>query len=152
HTPDGETVLCPAAFHGQNLFWHAASALLLFGWWYHVTGARWPSFLVAALFAVHPMHVESVAWAIERKDVLSGFFGVLTLWAYVWYLEKPTWLRYLLVPAAYVPSLLSKPMLLTLPCVLLLLDYWPLRRLWPAPGGERGDAALFCHGMQKRAA
>jgi hypothetical protein len=135
HTPDGKTVLCPAAFHGQNLFWHAASVLLLFGWWYHVTGACGPSFLVAGLFAVHPMHVESVAWAIERKDVLSGFFGVVTLWAYVRYLEKPTWLRYLLVPAAFLASLLAKPMLLTLPCVLLLLDYWPFGRLWPVAKG-----------------
>ncbi len=128
-TPEGERIVPPAAVHGQNLFWHAASVALLFGFWQRVGGGRWPSFLVAALFAVHPMHVESVAWAAERKDVLSGFFGLLTLWAYVHYLKKPGWLRYLAVAAAYLLSLLSKPMLLTLPFVLLLLDYWPLRRM-----------------------
>jgi tetratricopeptide (TPR) repeat protein len=130
----GQPVLSPAAFHGQNLFWHCGSVLLLFGLWYRLTGARWQSFLVAALFAVHPMHVESVAWAVERKDVLSGFFGILTLWAYVHYLEKPGLERYLGVLAAYALSLLSKPMLITLPFVLLLLDYWPLRRMFSAWG------------------
>ncbi len=124
----GQAVLSPAAFHGQNLAWHAASVLLLFGLWLRLTGARWRSFLIAALFAVHPMHVESVAWAIERKDVLSVFFGLLTLWAYVRYLEKPGWKRYLPLGTAFLLSLLSKPMLMTLPFVLLLLDYWPLRR------------------------
>jgi tetratricopeptide (TPR) repeat protein len=136
--PEGEVLLSPAAFHGMNLAWHAAGALLLFAAWYRLTGARWRSFLVAALFAVHPMHVESVAWATERKDVLSGFFGALTLWAYVRYRESPGWLRYLGVAMAFLLSLLSKPMLMTLPLVLLLLDYWPLGR-W-APG--RGRAAL----------
>ena len=121
----------PAAFHGQNLAWHAASALLLFGLWQRLTGARGRSFLVAALFAVHPMHVESVAWAIERKDVLSVFFGVLTLWAYARYLDRPGWKRYLPLGTAFLLSLLSKPMLITLPFVLLLLDYWPLRRTAP---------------------
>jgi hypothetical protein len=136
--PEGEMVLSPAAFHGVNLAWHAAGTLLLFAVWYRLTGARWRSFLVAALFAVHPMHVESVAWATERKDVLSGFFGALTLWAYVRYRERPGRARYLGVAAAYTLSLLAKPMLMTLPFVLLLLDYWPLGR-W-APG--RGRAAL----------
>lgn len=134
--PDGRVVLSPAAFHGQNLAWHAAGVLLVFGWWCRVTGARWRSFLVAALFAVHPMHVESVAWAMERKDVLSGFFGALTLWAYVHYLERPGVLRYLVMAAAFVTSLLAKPMLMTLPCVLLLLDYWPLGR-WGAVSPRR---------------
>src|SRR5207302_8136803 len=124
----GETVLRPAAFHGQNLFWHAASVLLLFALWHRLTGARRCGVLVAALFAVHPMHVESVAWAIERKDVLSAFFGVLTLCAYVHYLERPGWKHYLPLAAAYLLSLLSKPMLIALPLVLLLLDFWPLRR------------------------
>ena len=129
HSPHGETILCPAAFHGQNLMWHAGSVLLLFGLWRRLTGLLRPSFLLAALFAVHPMHVESVAWAIERKDVLSVFFGVLTLWAYVRYLENPGWRRYLALCAVFLLSLLSKPMLITLPFVLLLLDWWPLRRL-----------------------
>jgi tetratricopeptide (TPR) repeat protein len=127
----GPSIPSPTAVHLHNLLWHAASVLLLFGLWQRLTGARWRSFLVAALFAVHPMHVESVAWAVERKDVLSVFFGILTLFAYVRYLEKPGWARYLALMAAYSASLLSKPMLVTLPFVLLLLDYWPLRRLWP---------------------
>jgi protein O-mannosyl-transferase len=124
----GERLLLPAAFHAESVCWHAASALLMFAVWQRLTGARWRSFLVAALFAVHPMRVESVAWAAERKDVLSVFFGTLTLYAYAHYVEKPRWQRYLGVAAAYSLSLLSKPMLMTLPFVLLLLDYWPLRR------------------------
>jgi protein O-mannosyl-transferase len=124
----GNVFLCPAAFHGENLAWHAASALLLFGLLRRLTGALWRSFLVAALFAVHPMHVESVAWAAERKDVLSVFFGLVTLWAYAWYVERPGWWRSLVVGSAFLLSLLCKPMLMTLPFVLLLLDYWPLRR------------------------
>jgi hypothetical protein len=137
HSPSGEVILSPAAFHGQNLFWHAASVLLLFGLWSRLTGCVWRSFLVAALFAVHPMHVESVAWAIERKDVLSGFFGVVTLWAYTRYTETQSRWWYLCTALAYLLGLLSKPMLITLPFVLLLLDYWPLRR-WgqTAAGGE----------------
>jgi hypothetical protein len=140
-TAEGQRVVPPAAVHGQNLFWHTANVLLLFGFWQRVTGRRGPSFLVAALFAVHPMHVESVAWAAERKDVLSSFFGLLVLWAYVRYLEKPSWLRYLPLAAAYLLSLLSKPMLLTFPFVLLLLDYWPFRRLGgnpSEPGAAKG--------------
>lgn len=128
-TPAGERILSPAAFHGHNIFWHTASVLLLFGFFQRLTARKWPSFLIAALFAVHPMHVESVAWAIERKDVLSGFFGVLTLWAYLRYVEKPGWRRYAAVAAALLLSLLAKPMLITLPLVLLLLDYWPLQRM-----------------------
>jgi hypothetical protein len=127
-TPEGHTYLSPAAVHGQNLLWHGASVLLLFGWWERITGARWCSFLVAALFAVHPMHVESVAWAIERKDVLSCFFGVLTVWAYTYYLQRPSRVRYLGMATIFLLSLLSKPMLMTLPVVLLLLDFWPLGR------------------------
>jgi hypothetical protein len=132
--PRGEVVLSPAAFHGHNLFWHVATALLLFAVWHRLTGARWRSFFVAALFAVHPMHVESVAWAAERKDVLSGFFGTLTLWAYLRYRERPGWARYGSMLAAFLLSLLAKPMLITLPFVLLLLDYWPLRRMGPQLG------------------
>jgi hypothetical protein len=134
-TPSGEVVLCPAAFHGQNLAWHAASVLLLFALWRRLTRSRGRSFLVAALFAVHPMCVESVAWAMERKDVLSVFFGILTLWAYIRYVESPGWGRCVTVTAVFLLSLLSKPMLITLPFALLLLDYWPLRRwrAWPTP-------------------
>jgi tetratricopeptide (TPR) repeat protein len=133
-------VVSPAAFHGQSLFWHTASALLLFALCLRLTAARWCSFLVAALFALHPLHVESVAWGAERKDVLSVFFGLLTLWAYVGYVEKRSGRRYLAVVVAYALSLLSKPTLTTLPFVLLLLDYWPLRRLGPATSA-RGLAA-----------
>jgi tetratricopeptide (TPR) repeat protein len=138
---DGEVILSPAAFHGQNLFWHEASVLLVFALWHRLTGACWRSFFVAALFAVHPMHVESVAWATERKDVLSCFFGALTLWAYVHYQERPGWKRYLGMSAAFLVSLLAKPMLITLPFVLLLLDYWPLGRFGTAaslPSTARG--------------
>jgi hypothetical protein len=126
---DGEVHLWPAGFHGHNLFWHAANVLLLFALLQRLTGAQWRSFLVAGLFAIHPMHVESVAWATERKDVLSVFFGLLTVWAYVQHLRKPGGLRFLAMMAAYALSMLSKPMLITLPLLLLLLDYWPLRRL-----------------------
>lgn len=134
--PDGMPVLPAAAVHGHSLLWHGLNGLLLFVLCRRLTGAPGRSFLVAALFAVHPMHVESVAWATERKDVLSVFFGLLALWAYVRYAEKPGVGRYLGVGLALLVSLLCKPMLITLPCVLLLLDYWPLRRLQPGPAGE----------------
>src|SRR5207248_3231515 len=98
-----------------------------------MTGATWPSAAVAALFAVHPLRVESVAWVAERKDVLSGLFRMLTLWAYAWYAERPGWRRYLLVLMAFALGLMAKPMLVTLPCVLLLLDYWPLKRVSDPP-------------------
>jgi tetratricopeptide (TPR) repeat protein len=141
-TPEGQPQLSPAAFHGQNLFWHTLSVLLVFTLWRRLTRAVWPSFLVAVLFAVHPMRVESVAWAAERKDVLSVFFGLLTVWGYVRYLKHPSWGRYLGMMAAFLLSLLSKPMLITLPFVLLLLDYWPLRRLGSAPGRRGAPVSL----------
>ena len=125
---DGGTILSPVAFHAQNLFWHVANTLLLFGLLRRLTGAQGRSFVVAALFAVHPMHVESVAWATERKDVLSLFFGLLTLWAYVRCLETPNWKWRLATLTVYFLSLASKPMLIALPFLLLLLDYWPLKR------------------------
>lgn len=128
-TTTDEVILSPTAFHGQNLFWHCANVCLVFSLWRRLTGQAGRSFLVAALFAVHPMHVESVAWAVERKDVLSGFFGLATVMAYLHYREKPGWLRYGNLAAMYLLSLASKPMLLTMPFVLLLLDYWPLGRM-----------------------
>ncbi len=115
-------------FHGQNLFWHIATVVLLFVTLRRLTGALWRSALVAALFAVHPLHVESVAWVTERKDVLSTFFLVLALLAYGSYSARPTLARYLLVTGCFVLGLLAKPMLVTLPCALLLLDWWPLQR------------------------
>jgi tetratricopeptide (TPR) repeat protein len=100
---------------------------------WRLTRRLWPSAVVAALFALHPLHVESVAWVAERKDVLSTFFLLLALWAYAAYASRPTAWRYLLVVAAFVASLMSKPMFVTLPCVLLVLDFWPLERLsWRA--------------------
>jgi Tfp pilus assembly protein PilF len=121
--------LHPWGFHLTNLLLHTANTLLLFLVLRRMTGARWRSVLVAALFAVHPLHVESVAWVAERKDVLSTLFWMLTLWAYLRYIERPYWFRYLLVVVALGLGLMAKPMLVTLPFVLLLLDYWPLGRL-----------------------
>jgi protein O-mannosyl-transferase len=115
--------------HLTNVALHVANTLLLFGVLYWTTGALWRSGFVAALFAVHPLHVESVAWVAERKDVLSTLFMMLTLWAYVWYVRSPRASRYALVLLLFALGLMSKPMLVTLPCVLLLLDVWPLERV-----------------------
>jgi tetratricopeptide (TPR) repeat protein len=120
-----------------NLVLHIINSLLLFLALRRMTGAVWRSTFVAALFALHPLHVESVAWIAERKDVLSTFFWMLTLLAYARYTERTEeWGRYLLVIAGLALGLMAKPMLVTLPFVLLLLDYWPLNRLrWkPAEG------------------
>jgi tetratricopeptide (TPR) repeat protein len=116
----------------ENAVLHALNAVLLFAALRRMTGARWPSALVAALFALHPQHVESVAWVSERKDVLSTLFWMLTLLAYAAYATRPQGRHYLVVVAVFALGLLAKPMLVTLPFVLLLLDYWPLRRLDPA--------------------
>lgn len=120
--------LNPVGHHITSLFIHIANALLLFWVLKKMAGVIWPAAFVAALFAVHPLHVESVAWAAERKDVLSGFFWMLTMAAYVRYAERPGIGRYILVIAAYTLGLMAKPMLVTLPFVLLLLDWWPLER------------------------
>jgi tetratricopeptide (TPR) repeat protein len=122
----------PWGFHLTNVVLHAANVLLVFGALRRLTGAAWRSAAVAALFAVHPLHVESVAWVAERKDVLSTFFGLGCLWLYAAYAERPGVVRYVAVAAALALGLLAKPMLVTLPVLLLLLDWWPLRRgeLW----------------------
>ena len=120
--------LNPSGHHLTNLVFHIASVLLLFLVLERMTGALWGSAFVAALFALHPLRVESVAWAAERKDVLSTFFWMLTMWTYIRYIERPRFNRYLLVLLFFTLGLLSKPMLVTLPFVLLLLDYWPLGR------------------------
>jgi tetratricopeptide (TPR) repeat protein len=120
--------------HITNLAWHIVNSLMLFGLLLRMTGALWRSAMVAALFALHPLHVESVAWISERKDVLSTFFGLVTLWAYVRYcnaaasstVTRGGWYMGALITFAL--GLMSKPMLVTLPFVLLLLDYWPLGR------------------------
>jgi protein O-mannosyl-transferase len=119
----------PGGHHWTSVLWHIASTLLLFLVLERMTGALWRSGFVATLFALHPLHVESVAWVAERKDVLSTFFWMLTLWAYVRYTERPGHNRYLMVLCFFALGLLSKAMLVTLPCVMLLLDYWPLRRM-----------------------
>jgi Flp pilus assembly protein TadD len=119
----------PVGHHLHNLLLHVANTLLLFWVFKRMTGAIWPSAFVAAAFALHPVNVESVAWAAERKDVLSGLFWMLTLAAYAWYAQRPGVGRYSVVVLVFVLGLLAKPMLVTLPFVLLLLDYWPLHRL-----------------------
>jgi protein O-mannosyl-transferase len=119
----------PAGHHLTGLIFHIANTVLLFIVLRRMTRALWPSAFVAALFALHPLHVESVAWASERKDVLSTFFWILTMWAYVRYAERPNIARYLLIILAFCLGLMAKQMLVTLPFVLLLLDYWPLGRL-----------------------
>ena len=116
-------------YHITNLLLHVASTLLLFGVLLRLTRALWCSGFVAALFAIHPLHVESVAWIAERKDVLSTFFGMLTLWFYVSYARKPSVKTYVPVLLFLGIGLMAKSMLVTLPCVLLLLDYWPLHRM-----------------------
>ena len=116
-------------YHLTNLILHILSALLLFWLFNRMTGAIWSSAFVAALFALHPMHVESVAWIAERKDVLSAFFWILTLCLYVYYTEKPVVWRYLAALFCFACALMSKPMVITLPVVMILLDYWPLDRL-----------------------
>jgi Flp pilus assembly protein TadD len=119
----------PGKQHLVNVAFHAANSILLFFVLRLMTGAMWRPAFVAAMFAWHPLHVESVAWIAERKDVLSGFFMMLTLLVYALYAKKPNVARYILLLAFFVLGLMSKPMLVTLPFVLLLLDIWPLRRL-----------------------
>jgi tetratricopeptide (TPR) repeat protein len=120
--------LDPAGHHLVNIGIHTANVLLLFLVLWRMTGAVWTAGVVAAVFAVHPLNVEAVAWVSSRKDVLSTLFWMLTLAAYLWYARKPGVLRYLLVVAPFVVGLMTKPMLVTLPVVLLILDYWPLAR------------------------
>lgn len=121
--------LNPTGHHLNNLFFHLLNTLLLFLLLNRMTGRFWQSAFVAALFALHPLHVESVAWAAERKDLLSALFWILTMWAYVAYVRKPSRLQYLVVLIVFALGLMAKPMLVTLPFVLLLLDYWPLDRV-----------------------
>src|SRR5437762_9257988 len=114
--------------HFTNVALHTIAVLLLFRVLRGTTGALWPSALVAALFAIHPLHVESVAWLSERKDVLSAVLCMRTLAPYVRYAGAPSIGRYLIVLMIFALGLMSKPMLVTVPFVFLLLDYWPLRR------------------------
>src|SRR6266536_6225209 len=114
--------------HATNIILHAIAVLLLFQVLQKMTSAVWKSTIVAALFAVHPLHVESVAWVSERKDVLSAVFFLLMLNAYLRYVRAPSMTRYILVAVLFTAGLMSKPMLVTAPVILLLLDCWPLRR------------------------
>jgi Flp pilus assembly protein TadD len=139
--------LDPAGYHTINILLHAANAVLLFLLLEGATGLAWRSLAVSALFALHPINVESVAWISERKTVLSMLFFLLALAAYGWYTRRPRIGRYLVVTVAYVLGLMSKAQVITFPFALLLLDYWPLGRLAPHParphevGGEPAVAA-----------
>jgi Flp pilus assembly protein TadD len=128
--------LNPGAHLAINVLFHILNSLLVFALLWRMTRHLWRSAIVAALFALHPMHVESVAWAAERKDVLSAFFGFLSLLAYVRYARaaRPSWKQFLPVTVSLALALMAKPMFVTWPFVMLLLDYWPLNRLGWRPG------------------
>ena len=140
--------LNPKGHYLTNLFLHIANALILLLVLSRMTGKLWQSAFVAAIFAFHSLNVESVAWLAERKNVLSTLFWLMTMWAYIHYAEKPTVKRYGLVFLFFAMGLMSKPMLVTLPFVLLLLDYWPLRRL--KFGQERGNNEISEKNTAKR--
>lgn len=125
--------LWPGGYHLTNLALHVANSVLLFWLLRTTTGSASASAATAALFAIHPLHVESVAWVTERKDVLSTLFWLLTLAAYVGYVRKPSWRRYCLALLAFAVGLTAKQMLVTLPCVMLLTDFWPLGRWQGSP-------------------
>ena len=129
--------LRPSGHHFTSIFLHSINAILLFIILRRMTGALWQSAVVSALFALHPLNVESVAWVAERKNVLSTFFWLMAMWAYSRYTEKNSLTRYLQVLLWLALGLMSKPMLVTLPFVLLLIDYWPLQRF--KIGNEKGN-------------
>src|SRR5580692_6191336 len=137
--------LNPAGHHLDSVLIHALNAVLLLLLLRWATKRVGPSLLVAALFAVHPINVESVAWVAERKNVLSTLFFFSAIAAYVWYAHKPDWRRYLLVAALFAAGLMAKPMVITLPFVLLLLDYWPLGRIaeYRAGNAESKEAKIY---------
>ena len=127
--------LKPAGHHYVSVLLHAANAVLLFLLLQSATGFRWRSLMVAALFALHPINVESVAWAAERKNVLSMMFFLLALYGYIWYVRRPGLLRYVAVACLFALALLSKPQVIAFPFLLLLWDYWPLCRCSPPAAG-----------------
>src|SRR6267143_4756535 len=135
--------------HATNVVLHIIAVLLLFRVLQQMTGAFWKSATVAALFAVHPLHVESVAWVSERKDVLSAIFFFLMLDAYVRYARAGSITRYLAVAVLFAAGLMSKPMLVSAPVILLLLDYWPLRR-FEQPSSPKGKAKILKSRNQRR--
>ena len=116
-------------YHLMNLLYHIINVILLYLVFFKMTGAVWRSAFVAALFGLHPMNVDSVAWIAERKNLLSTTFWLLTILLYIYYIRRPTIFKYLIVILTFVLGLLAKPMIVTLPFVLLLLDYWPLNRI-----------------------
>ncbi len=128
--------LNPMGHHWTSLQIHLINSILLFLVLKMMTGALWRSGFVAALFALHPLHVESVAWVAERKDVLSTFFWILSMWAYIRYVRKPDKRSYFLLIFFFILGLMAKPMLVTLPFVLLLLDFWPLSRFQSSTKGR----------------
>ena len=136
--------------HLVSLLFHMANTLVLFLALKGMTGALWRSAIVAALFAVHPVNVESVAWVAERKNVLSTFFWMLTVWSYQRYVENPARVKYLAMLLLFMLGLMAKPMLVTLPFVLLLLDYWPLRRMQFAPNSISNQLRLKSAGRSDR--
>ena len=136
----------PGVYHRTNLILHVVNSLLLFALLETLTAMRWRSAIVAALFAIHPLHVESVAWVSERKDLLSTFFLMLTLLAYVAYVRKPTPRRYAAAVVLFALGLMSKSMLVTLPLVMLLLDFWPLGRMVQAPKPRAQNRERACDG------
>jgi tetratricopeptide (TPR) repeat protein len=125
--------LAPGPHHFTSVLLHAANAALLLLVLWKLTNRAWLSVSAATLWAIHPLRVESVTWIAERKDVLSGFFGLAALLVYSWYVKRPARRRYLALSATFALGLMSKPVLVTLPFLLLLLDYWPLRRALPWP-------------------
>jgi protein O-mannosyl-transferase len=144
--------LQPGKHHLTSLMFHMANSLLLFMVFKWMTGAFWRSAFVAALFAIHPINVDSVAWVAERKNVVSTFFWMLTMLTYIYYTKKPVFYRYLLTFLMYVLGLLTKPMLVTLPFVLLLLDYWPLKRFFYrqlSDNGKGGRTKTTTSGFKK---
>lgn len=126
-----------AGHHASAIVHHIINTLLLFGLLRAMTGATWRSAAVALLFSVHPLRVESVAWVVQRKDLLCAMFWFAATWAYVRYARKPSWARYLVVMLLFALGLLAKPMIVTLPFALLLLDYWPLERWGNRAAGRR---------------
>jgi len=142
--------LKPGGYHLTSLILHVLNTLLLFWLFHRMTGALWRSAFVAALFALHPLHVESVAWVSQRKDTLSTFFWMLTLCAYVVHTQKQAFHRYLLALACFTLGLMAKPMLVTLPFVLLLLDYWPLNRFQGRDAGPSPPPVSPQGGGRKR--
>jgi tetratricopeptide (TPR) repeat protein len=135
--------------HLTNLFFHLANSLLLFFIGVRMTGHFGPSAFMAAMFAIHPINVESVAWVAERKNVLSTFFWMLTLLSYSYYAQKPAWGKYILTLLTFALGLMVKPALVTLPFVLLLLDFWPLRRLLMASLNPKGHRPDVMHGPSR---